>query len=83
MKKKSFILKVQVPPDDYMIEGSLEVSAWRGADMIDEHISELFPELQDIGLTDLMEGSMEYAGELSREEMVVKLKELGFSAIAI
>jgi hypothetical protein len=52
-----------------------------GKYIIDSHVSdEIFPELKDIGLEDLSEGVLEYSGNLSKEKLVDKLKEMGFNA---
>lgn len=50
--------------------------------MIDEQIAICFPELEDLGIEDEVEGMMSYySDDLSAEEMVEALIELGFKAI--
>ena len=79
MKKTDFILKIQVPPEDWGIEGKFEISAWKGKYQVDEHITDLFPELDALGeIGDLTEGSMEYWGDLSIEELEKELIGMGF-----
>ena len=40
----------------------------------------VFPELEDISLCDMAEGAMEYEGRLDANELVNKLKQMGFNA---
>lgn len=50
--------------------------------VVDNHIVEGFPELEEIGIEDMVEGEMAYFGEdLSAEQMVEKLKQMGFRSI--
>jgi hypothetical protein len=52
-----------------------------GDEMIDQHIVEHFPELEQLGIQDETEGFMSYNNtDLTAEEMVQKLKKLGFIA---
>jgi hypothetical protein len=79
MKKTDFILKIQTPPADWGIEGKFEISAWGDSLQLDEHLTEVFPELEEeLELGDLQEGSMEYWGELSKEALSDKLQSMGF-----
>jgi hypothetical protein len=49
--------------------------------MVDQHIGEIFEELSEIGLEDETEGFMSYYdSDITAEEMVTKLTELGFVA---
>jgi hypothetical protein len=48
--------------------------------MVDIHVVESFPELELIDLEDEGEGDMSYHGTLSPQELVDKLKSLGFVA---
>lgn len=80
MKKTDFILKIQTPPEDWGIEGKFEISAWDDDTQVDEHICELFSEIEkefeEIG--DLAEGSMEYWGPLDKQELSDSLQVMGF-----
>ncbi len=79
MNKQDFVLKVQNPPEDWDLECEIEVSAWDGDRMIDEHITEAFPELDELSLYDLAEGTMEYGGTLTKEQLAEELRGLGFT----
>lgn len=85
-KKENFLFKVyDIDSSDTMFgDIPFGVSAFdkNGKYMIDAHVSdEIFPELKRIGLEDLAEGELEYSGKLSKEELVEKLKSMGFNAI--
>jgi len=79
-KRPDFVLKIQVPPKEWSIEGKFEISAWKGKYQVDEHICELFPEIEDnLGeIADLTEGSMEYWGDLSIKELEKEFIKMGF-----
>lgn len=79
MNKQDIILKVQNPPKDWELDCEIEVSAWDGGAMVDEHITEAFPELDELALYDLTEGSMEYGGTLTKEQLAEELRGLGFT----
>ena len=50
--------------------------------VIDNHVASGFPELEIMGIEDMVEGEMGYFSEdFSAEQMVEKLKEMGFRAI--
>ncbi len=48
--------------------------------VIDEHMCELFPDLETLGLGDFMEGEMEGDGTETGVALVSKLQALGFTA---
>ncbi len=77
--KDNFLLKVIDTGSRYL---EIEVYEKGGRYMIDEHFSDvLFPEVKSIRLEDLAEGVMEYGGKLNVNELVDKLKSMGFNAI--
>ena len=83
MKKNEIILKVSDSLewlDD--IDAKFGVSAWYkpNGPMVDEHVTEYFDELNDIGLEEEAEGDMYYYGEdFSKEDMIQYLEEAGFT----
>jgi hypothetical protein len=87
MNKSDIILKVATNFYDGEMdedEISLHVSAWdkKTGFMIDEHLTELFPELNSVPLYDLSEGVCECAPEVLKiEEVVQILRQKGFFAI--
>lgn len=85
MKKKNILLKVSPAKITGFVadEPKFEVTAWdiRHDHMIDEHVTEEFEELYDLGLDEESEGYMVYYGELSMDELMYKLNDLGFSTI--
>jgi hypothetical protein len=46
----------------------------------DDHIDEHFPQIQSIGLFGEMEGQLSYEGELTKQEIVTSLNQMGFNA---
>ena len=48
--------------------------------MYDQHIIHLFPGLHIKGLVEVMEGHMEYYGDLTKEELITTLTNSGFNA---
>jgi hypothetical protein len=94
IKKKDFVLVVNdysKATEEWMIESYedgifLGVEAWEGdkpgSFMIDSQIAIYFPELEEMGLEDEMEGMMSYyKNDITADEMVEKLINLGFQAI--
>jgi hypothetical protein len=94
IKKKDFILVVNdysKATQEWMIESYedgifLGVEAWEGdkpgSCMIDSQIAIYFPELEEIGLQDEMEGIMSYyEDDITADEMVKKLTDLGFNVM--
>jgi hypothetical protein len=80
--KENYIFKV-FDNEEQNTYGDVGVAVFDKNDkyMIDIHVSdELFPEIKEIGLEDLTEGVLEYSGKLSKEELVDKLKSMGFNA---
>jgi len=80
--KENYIFKV-FDNEEQQTYGDVGVAVFDKNDkyMIDIHVSdELFPEIKEIGLEDLTEGVLEYSGKLSKEELVDKLKSMGFNA---
>jgi hypothetical protein len=49
-------------------------------DMVSEHVSSKFKELENIGINDEIEGFMIYNGAFSRENLINKIKSFGFKA---
>ena len=81
-KKESFLLKII---DDVSIEGEIkykyiQVYDKNGKYVVDIHFCDMFPELEDVNLCDMAEGAMEYDGRLDANELVDKLKQMGFNA---
>jgi len=89
MKKKDIILEVEdfsIATEDWKKESyqdgiKIGITAWYpGGAMVDDHIVENFSELEDIGIEDETEGFMSYYNEdITAEEMIEQLKELGFT----
>jgi len=82
MKKTDFILKIEdaMPDDDIC---TMQISAWKGKYMIDEHICEKYPKLEELDLADLCEGSLEYCGTLTKQQMSDELIKRGFKTKVI
>ena len=52
--------------------------------VLDNHVAGEFPELETMGIEDMVEGEMAYFSEdCTAEQMVEKLKEMGFRAILV
>lgn len=86
MKPKDIILKIEEPPVDSFVDAPMIVTGWYDLApelMIDEHLCELFPKLEDLFLSDLMEGAMEYNGAFTKDELKLKLDALGFKTIIV
>ncbi len=87
MAKTDFALQIQVPPADWGIESKFEISAVdcpgsNDDSWVDQHLTEMYPELESLGeISDLMEGSMEYWGDLSMEELKTELVAMGFQVV--
>ena len=89
MKKNEIILEVEdfsTATEDWKKESyedgiNIGVTAWYpGGAMVDDHIVENFPDLEELGLEDETEGFMScYNEDLTVEEMIDSLKELGFT----
>ena len=82
-KKENFLLKVI---DDASIEGDIkyknvQVFDRNGKYMVDLHFCDLFQELENVNLVDTSEGAMEYDGRLNADELVNKLRQMGFNAV--
>lgn len=86
MEQNEFILKVKlITPDldiydDVKEDYRITISAWDigGQFMVDQHITEFYPQLMQIGIEELCEGDMYYGGEISIEELEKALSEWGF-----
>ena len=90
MKKDEFVLKVLNTSDlewGEELEGegfSISISAWDNSlnFMIDQHITEAFPEILDIhSIEELAEGDMAYAGDLTKDELKDELARKGFAVV--
>lgn len=85
MKKTRILFKVepnqgQMEDEDYTLSVTALTSNGKG--MIDEHVSEYFPELEEnLDLEELCEGYFGYAGHLSKEELEEELQNLGFKTL--
>ena len=89
MRKKDIILEVEdfsIATEDWKKESyedgiSIGVTAWYpGGAMVDDHIVENFSELEELSLEDETEGFMScYDEDVTVEEMIEQLKELGFT----
>lgn len=84
MEKNEFILRVTNVDDlehehkiDVIDYGfTISVSAWEvgGRFMIDQHITDFYPELIDLGIEELQEGDMYYDGNLTKHELAHVLR---------
>ncbi len=84
MKKTNIFLEVVKGDEDSLLASEIQVRAWLDAEkdqMVDAHLTEEFPELEELDLYDLMEGEMEYDGSLSIEELKNELRILDFNVI--
>lgn len=83
--KANFMFKVyDLDKDEYLSSSSFRIAVFdkNGKFMVDEHVSDqIFPELKKIGLEDLAEGELEYCGKLSKQELIDKLKSMGFNVV--
>ena len=90
MEKNEFTLQMENVLDvEYYYDGmeedySIMLSAWEpGGDyMIDQHILYFFPELQELRMEELMEGTLGYYGDLSVPELTRALISLGFNVMS-
>lgn len=86
LSKDEFILKV-LDMDNFESYSNnnyteIEVYEKTGKYLIDVHFSDMaFPELKKLNLEDLGEGVMEYSGKLNTQQLIDKLKEMGFNAV--
>lgn len=80
MKKTDFILKIADTSDDIC---TMDISAWKGKYQVDKHICEKFPSLEKLDLADLMEGQLEYCGDMTKQQMANELIKLGFKVQVI
>lgn len=89
MTKKEIVLKVMVPEEDtFMAENyKFEITVWEKDSevnyMIDDHLVEHFPELEQYGIEDLQEGFSGYNGDLTIERLVDVLQGLGFTTFYV
>lgn len=89
MTKKEIVLKVAVPEEDTFIADNykFEITVWeRGSEanyQIEEHLVETFPELEQYGFEDVMEGVASYNGDLTIERLVDVLQGLGFTTFYV
>lgn len=80
MRKSEFILKIKPLDnsyDDYIVmDYDISISAWDHIDgnMIDQHITGIYPELLDIGIQELCEGDM-YCSYNEPFETLIEWKE--------
>lgn len=83
MKKESIILKVSDTLEWLKdMDAAFSVSAWdkRTGFMIDQHVTEHFPELELVGLEEEQEGDMYfYYHNCTKEEMMERLRNMGFT----
>jgi 3'-phosphoadenosine 5'-phosphosulfate sulfotransferase len=83
MNKKDIILKVSDTLE--WLEGmdaAFSVSAWdkKTGWMVDDHVTELFPELERTGLEEEQEGDMYfYFHNCTKEKMMEMLRDMGFT----
>lgn len=82
MKKENMILKVSDTLEWLKdMDAAFSVSAWdkRTGNMIDQHVTECFPELELVGLEEECEGEMFfYFHNCKKEEMIERLRNMGF-----
>lgn len=79
-KKDIYFFVDEVFDEDFEV---YHVAAFRDRlqnEMIDEHICELFPELENLGIYDLSEGELEYSGG-NPHHLKEELFEMGFNVI--
>jgi len=83
MKKENIILKVSDTLEWLKdMDAAFSVSAWdkKSGFMIDEHVTEHFPELELVGLEEECEGDMYfYYHNCTKEEMIKRLRNMGFT----
>jgi hypothetical protein len=60
---------------------NLNVSAWKNGYMMDTEITHKYRELIKLGLEEDSECDMSYYGDLTKDEMIDKLNNMGFNAI--
>jgi hypothetical protein len=82
MKKEKVLLKVS-DSVEWLEDAGFKLSItgwWKGKGyMIDQHMTEKFPELETIeGLEELAESDMYYDGDKTKEEIINILREMGF-----
>ena len=94
-KKPGFTLKVgyianmtnhldQQDIQELLMDGyTLSITAWINGHMYDDHVTEQFPQLQNLGLEELAEGDMYYMGNMSQSDMIRSLKKLGFKVLPL
>lgn len=81
--KSNYLLLVHGMDTDEFHSSEIMVTAMdkTGKYVIDVHfVDMLFSELEGIGLEDVEEGHMEYYGELTADELVEKLRSMGFNS---
>ena len=86
MEKNEFILNVltfeeaqfvdMIDMEDY----HLSITAWYPdfSHMVDQHITEWYNELEEIGLEEVQEGDMIYGGRLNKDQLMNTLERMGF-----
>lgn len=80
MRKSEFILKIQPLDDSYddyiRLDYDISISAWDHVDgyMIDQHITDIYPELIGLGIEELCEGDM-YCSYNEPFETLIEWKE--------
>jgi hypothetical protein len=86
-KNKIKIIIGDIPPSWNMGQGIaglvVNLVDWDFGDngwMFDSSLCEEFPELEDLDIVDSGEGQIEYYGNLSKEQLVNKLKGEGFES---
>ena len=81
MRKSEIVFKIG-KMDNSFIDGILLLGVFYYSnidEMVDSHVvEEHFPELEELGLSDLAEGQIEYSGELSIFELSEELERRGF-----
>jgi len=63
--------------ESYGING-LVLIAWRGEYMVDSHITEIYPSLEDLGILEECEGFMVSSGIPEKDMLESKLNAMGF-----
>lgn len=88
MRQNEFILKVHILTkkdiDKYYffeLDGfSLLVTAWdiKGQFMLEENVTELYPQLKLLGINEMNKGEMYYKGPMDKEALEIVLHNWGF-----
>lgn len=81
-KSKYTLIVYTMDPEEYHSTEIMVSAIYNETNyVVDTHFVEvLFEELSEIGLEDVVEGHMEYQGKLNPNDLVDKLKSLGFNS---